>query len=82
MHYHYLIQQVLASKDSNVVEEVEDFTFILTYSEPTFLMLKSLSVVGDQDEDSRATNSILKRAMINFKFQTIHSTLRCLNAQR
>lgn len=82
MHYHYLIQQVLASQDSNVVEEVEDFTFILTYSEPTFLMLKSLSVVGDQDDDSRATNSILKRAMINFKFQTIHSTLRCLNAQR
>lgn len=40
MHYHYLIQQVLASQDSNVVEEVEDFTFILTYSEPTFSYVK------------------------------------------
>ena len=45
-------------------------------------MLKSLSVVGDRDEDTQTKNALLDSTTINFEFQIIRSTLQCLYDQR
>lgn len=45
-------------------------------------MLKSLGIVGDQDEETQTKNALLDLVTIIFYFQTIRSTLQHLNDQR
>lgn len=54
-----LINQVLTSQDYNLIEKDEVFTSFPIYIKPTFPMLKSLGVAGDQHEDTQTKNALL-----------------------
>lgn len=77
----FLIHHVLTSLDYNLVEQDGVFTSLPIYNEQTYPVLKSFSVVGDQDEDTQTKNSLLDFHCL-FWASTIRTTLQCLDDQR